>query len=170
MVDYLSLPAGYHSNLQVAPRWPYKKVLICPEAFSRLQQAQGKLGQTAQLIITRGFEPGNIILRRLHSFMRKLGAVVFILCYPQRFSEVSEIFSSNGHDTDGTHVDVAVSQNAKLLNLLPSGVLTHAVTIAAIEKEYSNILTVVRMTLTEVGFKTHSNQTEALQIHCDMML
>ena len=143
MVDYLSLTPGQHANLQVAPRWPYRKVLICPEAFSRLQHAQEKLGQTAQIFITRGFEPGNFIIKRLHSLMRKLGAFIFVLRYPRRLSEVSSIFSSNGHDKDGTHVDIAVSQNGKLLNLLPSGVLTHAATIVDIERRYSDILEVV---------------------------
>ncbi len=170
MTNYLSLSPGNHSNLQVKPRWPYREVLICPEAFTRLQQAQDRLGVTAQLVITRAFEPGNFILRRLHSLMRTIGAICFVMRYPQRSSEVPAIFSANGHDKDGTHVDIAIIHNGKLLRLLPRSVLTHATTIAAIEAKHSKLLEAVRTSLREVGFRIHSNQTEALQIHCDLML
>jgi hypothetical protein len=144
--------------------------LICPEAFTRLQRAQDTLGETAQLIITRGFEPGSFMLRRLHSAMRKIGAIIFVLCYPHRLCEAPAIFSSNGHDSDGTHVDVAISQHGNVLKLLPGGVLTPSSTIAAIEAKYSSILENVRTSLSEVGFRIHPNQTEALQIHCDLIL
>lgn len=165
----LSLPAGHYLNLQVAPRWPYNKIVICRDAFSRLQQAQEKLDPSVQLVITRGFEPGNWIVRRLHLLMRRIGSIVFLLLYPGRAEEIPAIFSANGHDTDGTHVDIAIKLNGKLLNLLPMGVLTPASHLAATETEYSSILAGVRNTLSSLGFKTHTNQTEALQIHCDLI-
>lgn len=170
MSNNLTLYPGIHSNLQVQPRWPYKKVLICPEAFNRLQQAQEKLGDAIQLIITRGFEPGSFVMRQFHSLMRKVGATIFKFYYPKRLDEIPAIFSPNGHDKDGTHVDVAISKNGKRLNLLPKGVLTSVANIEVIEAQYSDTLEIVRKSLSEVGFKIHFNRTEALQIHCDLTL
>jgi hypothetical protein len=168
MHNNLSLVPGSHSNLQVAPRWPYKKVVVCREAFCRLQRAQEKLGNSAQLVVTRGFEPGSSFTRTLHGFMRKLGSLVFLLLYPARASEVPEIFSANGHDEDGTHVDVAIQLGGRILKLLPFGVLTPVSRINAAESMHAEVLLLVREALSVVGFRTHQNQTEALQIHCDL--
>jgi hypothetical protein len=97
-----------------------------------------------------------------------VGALLFRLLYPSRANQAPEIFSPNGHDTDGTHVDVAVEVSGTVQKLLPFGVFSTSNQVANIAKREEALLSRVYAALHFVGFRVHSNPTEALQIHCDM--
>ncbi len=168
-MDVQFLDSKYNGSIKVRPRWPYTCVAVAPEALRRLEEAQSRLGAEAVLVLTRGYEPGGVMLRCLHSVCRVVASRLFRLLYPSRANQASEIFSPNGHDTDGTHVDVAVEIEGKVRKLLPLGVFSTSHQIATIVKREEALLRRIYGELNSVGFRVHVNPTEALQIHCDMM-
>jgi hypothetical protein len=168
MIDLIQLSKSSNS-ICVRPRLPYRKVFIAPQALEALQAAQGLLGNDVKLVLTRGFENSGCVLRALHRVGRLLGAILFRIVYPGRASEIKDIFCPNGHDLDGTHIDVSVIAKGQLKRLLPFGVFTsrqHAAKIRDSEKAW---LPQVYKALEQCGFRIHPNLTESLQIHCDLM-
>ena len=125
----------------VNPRWPYRAVYISNEVYGALVRAQERLSShQIKLILTRGYENQGNVLRILHSFARKIGAILFCSIYPKRRSEVGEIFSPNGHDISGDSIDVGFMHNEKIVSLLPCGVFTNESTINRLRQTYGNVL------------------------------
>ena len=167
-MSLIVLNSSYTGAIKVAPRWPYSEVHVSIEALKRLELAQAKLDSSIRLILTRGFEPGNLITRNLHNLFRKLGGWAFIIVFPGRRSERSEIFSSNGHEIDGRHVDVSIEQYGKIHKFLPCGVFSTCASVELAKVANCALLQDVQGALVECGFTIHSNPTESLQIHCDL--
>ena len=165
----LSLKSDYSGAIKVRPRWPYSRVLVSPEAFESLERAQSLLSPDLQLVLTRGLEPGGWLLKRFHWLGRKLGASVFLILYPTRSHERAEIFSANGHDKDGNHLDVSIIHAGVQKRFLPFGVLTSSSLVDASKEAESVVLDTIYKALRSVGFSVHSNPTESLQIHCDLV-
>jgi hypothetical protein len=65
-------------------------------------------------------------------------------------------------------VYVAVEVSGTAQKLLPFGVFSTSNQVANIAKREEALLSRVYAALHFVGFRVHSNPTEALQIHCDM--
>lgn len=162
-------PSRLHASgeILVRPRWPSKKVVITEEAYRRLCEAQRRLGAEANLVLTRGMESGGRIRQLIRRSLRSVGGALFSALYPGRRNERQEIFCSNGHDSDGNHIDIRIEHEGKLLVLLPFGVFTPDGMIVCAETMYSELLNRVWSALRDSGFEIHTNRTEALQIHCD---
>ncbi len=156
-------------EIKVQPRWPYLSVLISERALAQLKHAQSEIRKDLDginLILTRGYE--SYFTTKLRRIPRKLGSIIFAIIYPSRKSECIEIFSPNGHDESGDHIDVSVELDGCKLKFLPWGVFTSAEKLNEIHKQNSKLLTVVWTALQNSGFKIHPNRTESLQIHCDL--
>lgn len=152
----------------VAPRWPYRSVLLSDAALVRLEQAQERLAPLRiRLVLTRGYEPRGP-LNWLHGGARRLGAGCFRILYPRRAGERFAIFSPNGHDHGGDAIDVSVIQDGKRLTFLPWGVFTPDEILRARRRRHEATIAAVWAALEEAGFSIHPNPTEALQIHCDL--
>lgn len=152
----------------VAPRWPYRSVLLSELALTRLEEAQRLLVPLRiQLVLTRGYEKRGPV-NRLHWVTRQVGACCFRLLYPQRAEERFAIFSPNGHDHGGNAIDVSVIHEGRRLVLLPWGVFTPSATLREKKRRYETVLTAVWAALQQAGFSIHPNPTEALQIHCEL--
>ena len=166
----LTLPCGIHDGLKVNPRWPSRQVRISKVAWTRLLIVQDQLPTGARLIVTRGYEPRASKLGASRKLFRAMGIKLFRLIYKARRGEVDDIFGANGHDLDGNHVDVSVELNKQRLRFLPLGVFTPILWQATRTKTYAATLDTIRTALVDQGFRIHSNQTESLQIHCDLIL
>lgn len=163
----LILLKGEIQGLKVKPRWPSSKVLIEKVVFFKLIEAQSKLPSSIQLLLVRGYENKKSYLGFFRFLSRWLGIKLFCACYPGRKGEVSEIFGSNGHDIDGSHVDVSIILNGKRLRFLPFGVFTSLSRQKLRAEEHLIVIEKVKSTLRQSGFEIHRNQTESMQIHCD---
>ncbi|NBF03999.1 hypothetical protein GV819_17065 [Pseudomonas sp. Fl5BN2] len=163
----MRLTKGDNQGLRVGPRWPSSKVLMEREVFLQLVEVQSRLPRSVQLLVTRGYENRSSYLGFFRSLSRWLGIKLFCLCYPQRKHELEDIFGSNGHDVDGSHVDVSIVLNGKRLRFLPLGVFTSLVCQERLKARYSAVVDEVKETLRQCGFEIHRNHTESLQIHCD---
>jgi len=168
-MELVSLDSTYNGVIKVRPRWPYSRVLVSPEALARLEKAQTFLTPNTQIILTRGFEPGGRLLRGLHRLGRKIGGLIFVALYPRRAHERAEIFSANGHDQDGNHIDVSILREGFEMRLLPFGVMSSPSQVAATRQSKSTIIEKAYNALQSAGFQIHSNPTESLQIHCDLV-
>ena len=168
-MDLISLDSDYDGAIKVRPRWPYSRVLVSPEALARLEKAQTFLAPDTQFILTRGFEPGGWLLRGLHRLGRKIGGLIFVALYPSRADERAEIFSANGHDQDGNHIDVGILREGIEMRFLPFGVMSSRSQVAANRQSESAIIERAYNALQSAGFQIHSNPTESLQIHCDLV-
>ncbi|BAQ81463.1 hypothetical protein PST29_3574 [Pseudomonas sp. St29] len=120
-----------------------------------------------QLLVTRGYEHKSSYLGAFRSLSRWLGIRLLCWCYPQRKQELEDIFGSNGHDVDGTHVDVSIVLDGKRLRFLPLGVFTSPARQNRRQARYAAVVDEVKETLRQCGFEIHRNPTESLQIHCD---
>lgn len=163
----LTLPKGESQGLKVKPRWPSSEVLIENNVFLKLIEAQSKLPTSVQLLLVRGYENKNSQLGLFRRLSRWLGIKLFCTCYPSRKGEVKDIFGSNGHDVDGSHVDVSIILNGKRLRFLPLGVFTSLTFQHSRAAEHLTIIKKVKGALEQCGFEIHHNQTESMQIHCD---
>lgn len=158
---------GESQGIRVGPRWPSSKVLIEQNTFIKMNEAQSMLPPSIRLIIVRGYESKSSNLGFFRILSRWLGIRVFCTLYPERKSEVSDIFGSNGHDVDGTHVDVSIALNEKRLRFLPFGVFTSLTRQKTVAAEHLVVINMVKDALRQCGFEIHKNQTESMQIHCD---
>lgn len=166
----LTLTRGTHGGLQIRPRWPAKQVRVNALALKRLQTIQAKLPAEIGLILTRGYEPQASSLGFTRKQFRALGIGMFRLLYRGRRNEIADIFGSNGHDVDGTHIDVSFRQNGRRVRMLPLGVFTPLVWQQHARQRFTSVLPQIHAALIQEGFLIHSNATESLQIHCDLIL
>ncbi|MCE4052436.1 hypothetical protein [Pseudomonas sp. Au-Pse12] len=163
----LILTKGNHQGLRIGPRWPSLRVMVDHRAFAQLLEVQSRLPCSVQLLVTRGYEHKSSYLGAFRSLSRWLGIRLFCRCYPQRKQELEDIFGSNGHDVDGTHVDVSIVLDGKRLRFLPLGVFTSPARQNRRQARYAAVVDEVKETLRQCGFESHRNPTESLQIHCD---
>ena len=113
-----------------------------------------------------GLLPFGVLRRQF----RLLGIRAFRLFYPRRQHEIADIFGSNGHDVDGTHIDVSFRLNGRRIRMLPLGVFTPPVWLYRRRQRWAVPLHQVCSALKENGFRIHRNDTESMQIHCDYLL
>ncbi len=154
-------------SLRVAPRWPSRSVFVEERALRALDRTQAVLPAHIKLIVTRGYEPARSGLGRLRTLFRIAGIMTFVVLFPHRRSEIVPIFGANGHDIDGTHVDLSIELDGKRLRFLPLGVFTPIWLQERIYRRHAVHVDCVRRELVQNGFAIHSNGTEAFQIHCD---
>jgi hypothetical protein len=165
----LSLARGINAGLWVCPRWPSRHVQVEANVLFYLQRIQEKLPVEIELILTRGYEPQSSTIGFARTLFRSLGIGLFSTLYPNRSNEISEIFGSNGHDIDGTHIDISFRINGRRIRMLPLGVFTPLAWQQRRIRKYAHYFSLVCDALRREGFKIHRNPTEALQIHCDMI-
>lgn len=163
----LALRNGIHGGLEVVPRWPSRRVHIDESAWERLQAVQLTLPASVRLIVTRGYEPRASRLGVARTLFRAIGIRAFGTFFGTRRDEIADIFGANGHDVDGTHIDVSIRLNERRLRFLPLGVFTPNSLQNRRTEKYEAALDHVRTALTKNGFRIHANRTESLQIHCD---
>lgn len=163
----LILTRGNHQGLQIGPRWPSSTVQLEGQVFQQLRKVQSSLPDTVRLLVTRGYEHKGSRLGGFRRLSRWLGIRLFVCCYPGRRDEVQDIFGSNGHDVDGTHVDVSIVLAGKRLRFLPFGVFTSPARQELRKARHGTLVDEVKSALVRHGFQIHRNHTESLQIHCD---
>lgn len=164
----IHLARGRYGALQICPRWPSSKVLVSPVALERLLVVQAELPCEIGLILTRAYEPRRSGLGWLRRVFRTAGIVLFKFLYANRDGEVEDIFGSNGHDVDGTHLDVSLTVNGNRLRLLPLSVFTPVSWQKRRAERYLRSIEIVKNALVQNGFTIHRNATEGHQIHCDL--
>jgi len=164
----LHLKRGHRNGIKISPRWPFSTVAVSETAFSKLEAAQVALGKNIQLVLIRSFESPEPILRGIRTFGRRAGQLLFGFLYPRRLHERPQIFSPNGHDRDGNHIDIGIEIDEEWLRLLPFGVFSSLEQVRRAEEKNAHTLSKVRSALVGAGFTIHSNPVEALQIHCDL--
>lgn len=153
----------------VRPRWPYDKVHVSEQAYRSLVAAQdGLAGHGLLLVVTRGYEQRGRAVRVAHAWARMIGRSVFCLVYPHRAREGRAIFSPNGHDRSGHSVDVGIVRNGVMLKLLPLGVFTPRWMVRKTRRMLERELVLTWRALEAAGFVVHANETEAMQIHCEV--
>ncbi|WP_217426959.1 hypothetical protein [Pandoraea pneumonica] len=166
-LNLLTLFPGVEAGVEIRPRWPARYVYVDAHALSKLQAIQSEMPPEITLILTRGFEPKASSLGLARRQFRSLGIAVFRLIYPTRHDELADIFGSNGHDVDGTHVDVSFRLNGRRVRMLPLGVFTPPSWQRRRMERCAAALALVKSALVSHGFSIHHNATESLQIHCD---
>ena len=169
MAKLVTLRRGTHDGIQVRPRWPARQVRVDAVALSQLQYIQTQLPSELALILTRGYERRASHLGFARTKFRALGIGVFRRLYPDRQREIADIFGSNGHDVDGTHIDVSFRLKGRRIRMLPLGVFTPPSWQQRRVQRYLSSLSVIQSSLTKNGFRIHHNETESLQIHCDLV-
>ena len=165
----VTLGRGIHHGIRIRPRWPARQVHVDAVALNKLQSVQAQLPSDITLILTRGYERGASRLGFARTHFRKLGIGVFRRLYPGRQHEIADIFGSNGHDVDGTHIDVSFCLKGRRIRMLPLGVFTPSGWQHRLAQRYASPLHVVLASLRQSGFRIHRNETESLQIHCDLV-
>ncbi len=165
----LSLKNGVHGRLEVVPRWPSRRVHIDEKAWERLRAVQLTLPASVRLIVTRGYEPRASRLGVARRLFRKIGMRAFGAFFHARREEIADIFGANGHDEDGTHIDVSIRFGERRLRFLPLGVFTPISLQDRLAAKNAAALEQVKAALRECGFRIHRNRTESLQIHCDFV-
>lgn len=157
------------SPVKMVPRWPSTGVSVDDRAYHALQCAAAMLPDGVELILTRGYEPKRSRLGRLRILFRGGGILAFTILFPHRRNEIGPIFGANGHDIDGTHIDVSIEINGKRLRFLPLGVFTPIGVQRMLYGRHAEIVDSVRAALIASGFLIHPNHTESFQIHCDFV-
>ncbi|WP_322881486.1 hypothetical protein [Pandoraea sputorum] len=165
-----TLPRGSHGGLRVSPRWPARYVRVDAAVLKALQHIQTQLPEDITLILTRGYEARASRLGFARTWFRKFGIGVFRRLYPNRQHEIPYIFGSNGHDIDGTHVDVSFCASGRRIRMLPLGVFTPSSWQQCRVERHASSLNCILTLLKQYGFQIHRNATERLQIHCDFRL
>lgn len=165
----LVLTRGARAGVLIRPRWPARQVAVEAEVLGRLQAAQAQLPATIELVLTRGFEPRSSSLGFARNGFRAAGRAMFRLLYPARRDEIADIFGANGHDVDGTHVDVSLRLDGRRVRMLPLGVFTPLGWQRRRARRCGPALASVKAALAAQGFRIHRNPTESLQIHCDLI-
>ncbi|VWD26813.1 hypothetical protein [Burkholderia lata] len=166
--NLLTLPPGVHAGVKIRPRWPARHVHVDAYVMGKLQAIQTELPVGINLILTRGYEPRASGLGFARRQFRALGIGTFRLLYPARRNELADIFGSNGHDVDGTHIDVSFSLNGRRVRMLPLGVFTPPFWQQHRVQRCASALAQIQAALRRHGFQIHRNATESLQIHCDL--
>ncbi|WP_423368026.1 hypothetical protein [Burkholderia sp. LMG 32019] len=167
--NLLTLTPGIHAGVRIQPRWPARHVHVEARVLGKLQTIQPALPAGISLILTRGYEPRASGLGFARRQFRALGIGTFRLLYPARRDELADIFGSNGHDVDGTHIDVSFSLNGRRVRMLPLGVFTPPFWQRRRVRRCASALAQIQAALMQHGFQIHRNATESLQIHCDLV-
>ncbi len=167
-LNLLTLARGVQAGVQIRPRWPARHVHVDARVLVKLQAIQAELPEQVNLILTRGYEPQSSGLGFARRRFRALGIGVFRLLYPARRDELVDIFGSNGHDVDGTHIDVSFELNGRRVRMLPLGVFTPPFWQRRRVRQCASVLAQIHAALIRQGFQIHRNATESLQIHCDL--
>lgn len=167
-VNLLTLARGVQAGVQIRPRWPARHVRVDARVLDKLQAIQAELPAEISLILTRGYEPRASSLGFARRRFRALGIGLFRMLYPARHDELADIFGSNGHDVDGTHIDVSFSLNGRRVRMLPLGVFTPPCWQRRRVQRCASALAQIHSALIRQGFQLHRNATERLQIHCDL--
>lgn len=167
-LNLLTLARGVQAGVQIRPRWPARHVHVDARVLVKLQAIQAELPEQVNLILTRGYEPQSSGLGFARRRFRALGIGVFRLLYPARRDELADIFGSNGHDVDGTHIDVSFGLNGRRVRMLPLGVFTPPFWQRRRVRQCASVLAQIHAALIRQGFQIHRNATESLQIHCDL--
>ncbi len=170
MSSLLPFKRGTYNGILVRPRWPSAGIAIDRRAWDRLGSVQQALPAGIQLILTRAYEPTGTRTSLVRRIARKTGVRLFGLLYRSRASEIDDIFGANGHDRDGTHVDISISLHGRRLRLLPLGVFTPIRWQNRLTDKYLPAVRSVQSQLINHGFKPHRNKTESLQMHCDLVI
>ncbi|WP_208456536.1 hypothetical protein [Burkholderia sp. BCC1644] len=134
-----------------------------------LQAIQSALLAEISLILTRGYEPRASGLGFARRQFRSPGIGTFRLLYPARRDELADMFGSNGHDVDGTHIDVSFSLNGQRVRMLPLGVFTPPFWQRRRVRRCASALAKIQAALMQHGFQIHRNTMESLQIHGDLV-
>lgn len=167
----LKLAQTSDAEIVIHPRWPSKYVFITEDSYRQLKKAQLDLSpHNLRLVLTRGYEKENRALKLSRRFMRWAGGAIFCIVYPDRSSERDAIFCPNGHDISGDCIDVGVIRDDIILNLLPRGVFTDKKNLSTIRSINEQTLNIVWRSLEAAGFSIHKNETESMQIHCELNL
>jgi hypothetical protein len=127
------------------------------------------LPQTVSLILTRGYEKQATHLSLIRRVFRCFGVMVFCCLYPHRIGEMKAIFGANGHDVDGSHIDISYRLDGKRIYLLPLSVFTPLWLQKRLIKRVLPSAFLFKQMLIEHGFQIHENKTESAQIHCDFI-
>ncbi|UTV56673.1 hypothetical protein [Burkholderia arboris] len=167
--NLLTLTRGVQAGVQIRPRWPARYVRVEARVLGKLQAIQAELPAEIDLILTRGYEPRASGLGVARRGFRALGMGLFRLLYPTRGNELVDIFGSNGHDVDGTHIDVSFGLKGRRVRLLPLGVFTPPFWQRHRMRRCDSSLAQIQSALVRQGFQIHRNATERLQIHCDLV-
>lgn len=168
-MSLVTLARGIHDGIHVRPRWPARHVHVDATVLARLKSIQQQLPGEMTLILTRGYERRGTHLGFARTWFRKLGIDVFRRLYPRRHGEIADIFGSNGHDADGTHIDVSFCLNGRRVRMLPLGVFTPPNWQHRRVRRHEASLNCILDLLKRNEFQIHRNETESLQIHCDFM-
>lgn len=166
----LTLPRGAQGGVLIQPRWPARQVRVDALVLAKLQTIQTRLPARVTLVLTRGFEPRESKLGLARCQFRKLGIRLFSVLYPHRANEINDIFGCNGHDVDGTHIDVSFCLDGRRVRLLPLGVFTPLGWQHRRLQRCGSAVDQIRSALINEGFQLHHNTTESLQMHCDLTL
>lgn len=164
----VELRRGMIDGIYIQPRWPARRIRIDPLALQALRRAQASLPDQVRMIVTRGYEPAGASLGTARMAFRALGVLAFSVLYPSRRHEIADIFGANGHDVDGTHVDVSIHLAGRRVRLLPLGVFTPLWLQRRRRGKFAPALRAVRAGLRRAGFTLHRNRTERAQMHCDL--
>jgi hypothetical protein len=157
----------HHCGINISPRFPARCVRIDPEIFDKLQNIQLSLPENLDITLTRGYEAPESALGISRKLLRAIGKVFFLIAYPSRLQEISEIFVPNGHDKNGRHIDISISIDSKTLKWLPYGVFTPPRLVAKVEQEYGEVISLLENMLVTNGGQFHKNSLERLQMHID---
>jgi hypothetical protein len=163
------LTDGTQAGVLIRPRWPARRVVVDAAVLEGLQAAQAALPDAIELVLTRAYEPKSSGLGGARDAFRAAGILMFRWLYPGRRDEITEIFGANGHDVDGTHVDVSFRLDGRRVRMLPLGVFTPPAWQRRRARRCAPALAQVKAALRAQGFRIHPNATESLQIHCDWM-
>jgi hypothetical protein len=164
----VELQRGMLDGMHIQPRWPARRIRIDALALQALRQAQAGLPDQVRMIVTRGYEPASASLGVGRTLFRALGMLAFAVLYRARRHEIADIFGANGHDIDGTHVDVSIHLAGRRVRLLPLGVFTPPWLQRRRRRQFAPAVRMVQMALRRAGFALHRNRTERAQMHCDL--
>ena len=167
-MSLLTLKRGAQHGLLIRPRWPARELCVDERVLTKLCAIQASLPARMTLILTRGYEARSSGLGFARKGFRALGIRVFCWLYPGRRQEIGEIFGANGHDIDGTHIDISLRVNGRRQRLLPLGVFTPPFWQRRRVRRCAPALALMRLALQGEGFRLHRNATESLQMHCDL--
>jgi hypothetical protein len=153
-----------YEGILIKPALLYSHVAISDNAWLRLKQAQSQLPIEIQLILYRGYQPYST----LRTISRRVGSALFKLIYPVRRGETRQIFSANGHESDGDHIDIGISVHGEEISLLPLSVFTPLFLQQRRRVTHRDIVDSVQREMCQAGFLPHKNSTEALVMHFDL--
>lgn len=165
----LQLNTKSKCEIFIKPRFPAKSVHIDLDVLEILIDIQKALPHNTRLVLTRGYENPRGVLGLTRSILRLFGIIIFFFMYPRRTKEIFEIFTANGHNQNGKHVDISIMVNGEKINLLPYGVFTPLSIIKKSEDTFKTTISQIEKNLETFGGRLHKNRLERLQIHVDFI-